>query len=50
MTDNEINTQTECCKQGIKLTEEEIALLFDYRLANEEQRKKIREFVENFNK
>ncbi len=41
---------TELNGEPTELTEEEIALLLDYRMADEEGRKKILELIENLNK
>lgn len=36
--------------EATELTEEEIALLFDYRLSDKESRKEIQAFIESFDK
>lgn len=52
MTDTEIknkelNNKTVLSPLTSRLTEDEVALLFDYRLASEEQRKEIQKFIAN---
>ena len=48
MNENTIITQLD--GKTTELTEEEIALLFDYRLADKESREEIQTFIENLNK